>query len=102
VRAILRLNEAGRRYLIEDGSSVSKGVEVLSAVRSDINCVFLQLMENPRLCDRSAAEMVTNGESNSSISTNPTASSGVEEGRSKPVYPKARNPAGDSRSFDSP
>jgi hypothetical protein len=30
--AILRLNQAGRRYLIEDGSSVSKGVSVLSAV----------------------------------------------------------------------
>jgi hypothetical protein len=58
VVAILRLNEAGRRYLIEDGSSVSKGVEVLSAVSSDINCVLLHLLENPRLCDRSAVEMV--------------------------------------------
>jgi hypothetical protein len=27
--AILRLNEAGRRYLVQDGSSISKGVEVL-------------------------------------------------------------------------
>jgi hypothetical protein len=52
--AILRLNAAGRRYLIEDGSSISKGIEVLSAVRSDINCVFLHLLENPRLCHRSA------------------------------------------------
>jgi hypothetical protein len=56
VSAILRLNDAGRRYLIQDGSSVSKGVEVLSAVRSDINCVFLHLLENPRLWDRSAVE----------------------------------------------
>jgi hypothetical protein len=56
VGAILRLNGAGRRYLIEDGSSISKGVKVLSAVRSDINCVFLHLLENPRLCDRSAVE----------------------------------------------
>jgi hypothetical protein len=54
--AILRLNEAGRRYLIEDGSSISKGVKVSSAVRSDINCVFLHLLENPTLCDRSAVE----------------------------------------------
>jgi hypothetical protein len=37
--AILRLNTVGRQYLIEDGSSVLKGVEVLSAVRSGINCV---------------------------------------------------------------
>jgi hypothetical protein len=74
--AILRLNKAGRRYLIEDGSSVSKGVEVLSGVNNDINCVFLHLLENPRLCDRSAVERVTAGESNVSSLTNPTDSSG--------------------------
>jgi hypothetical protein len=68
VGAILRLNEAGRRYLIQDGSSVSKGVEVLSRVNDDINCVFLHLLENPTLCDRSAVEMVSTGD--------PTASSG--------------------------
>jgi hypothetical protein len=72
VGAILRLNEAGRRYLIEDGSSISKGVEVLSRVNNDINCVFLHLLENPRLCDRSAVEKVSAGESNVS-STNPAA-----------------------------
>jgi hypothetical protein len=59
--AILRLNEAGRRYLIQDGSSISKGVEVLSRVNIDINCVFLHLLENPRLCDRRAVEMVSTG-----------------------------------------
>jgi hypothetical protein len=75
VSAILRLNKAGRRYLIEDGSSISKGVEVLSLVNDDIHCVFLHLLENPRLCDRSAVEKVSTGESNSS-STNPTDSSG--------------------------
>jgi hypothetical protein len=60
VNAILRLNAAGRRYLIEDGSSISKGVKVLSAVSNEINCVFLHLLENPRLCDRSAVETVRN------------------------------------------
>jgi hypothetical protein len=65
VGAILRLNKAGRRYLVQDGSSISKGVDVLSKVNDDINCVFLHLLENPRLCDRSAVEMVTAGESNS-------------------------------------
>jgi hypothetical protein len=81
--AILRLNEAGRRYLIEDGSSISKGVEVLSAVSDEINCVFLHLLENPRLCDRNAVEKVSAGESNGS-STNPTAGSdaGKREGDS--------------------
>jgi hypothetical protein len=57
VDTILRLNEAGRRYLVEDGSSISKGVEVLSARSHDINCVFFHLLENPRLCDRSAVEI---------------------------------------------
>jgi hypothetical protein len=75
VGAILRLNEAGRRYLVQDGTSISKGVEVLSRVNNDINCVFLHLMENPRLCDRRAVEMVTAGERNGR-STNPSASNG--------------------------
>jgi hypothetical protein len=75
VGAILRLNAAGRRYLIEDGSSISKGVEVLSRVNDNINCVFLHLLDNPRLCDRRAVEMVTACESNGR-STGPTAGSG--------------------------
>jgi hypothetical protein len=52
----LRLNEAGRHYLVMDGSSISKGVDVLSVVSDDVNCVFLHLLENPRLCDRGAVE----------------------------------------------
>jgi hypothetical protein len=57
--AKLRLNRAGRRYIIEDGSSISKGVEVLIRVINDINCVFLHMLENPRLCDRGAAEVAS-------------------------------------------
>jgi hypothetical protein len=55
LRSILRLNGAGRGYLLEDhaGSFVSKGVGVLRAVSDDLNCVFLHLLENPSLCDRS-------------------------------------------------
>jgi hypothetical protein len=74
VGSILRLNGAGRRYLVQDGSSISKGVEVLSRVKKDINGVFLYLLESPRLCDRSAVEKVSTDESNGR-STNPTASS---------------------------
>jgi hypothetical protein len=78
--SILRLNAAGRRYLIEDGSSIAKGVEVLSRVNNEdsINCVFLHLLENPRLCDRSAVEKVIAGERSNGRSTTPnlTASSG--------------------------
>jgi hypothetical protein len=57
VNSIFELNRAGRRYLVQDGSSISKGVHVLSRVSSNINSVFLHLLENPRLCDRGAVEM---------------------------------------------
>jgi hypothetical protein len=82
VGAILRLNGAGRRYLVQDGFSISKGVEVLSRVNNDINCSFLHLLENPRLCDRSAVEKGRAGES-------------------KPVHTKAKNLTRDLRRFDS-
>ena len=76
--SILRLNKAGRRYLIQDGSSISKGVKVLSRVSNDISCVFLHLLENPRLCDRSAVDMVSASQSNGTLTT-PNASSGGEK-----------------------
>jgi hypothetical protein len=87
--AILRLNEAGRRYLIEDGSSISKGVEVLNRVSNDINCVFLHLLENPRLCDKKAVEMVSAGGNNSNRSTNTTVS-GCGGKREQASVPKGR------------
>jgi hypothetical protein len=49
VSAILRLNATVRRYVTEDGSSISKGVIVLSAVRNEINCVFLHLLKEVSL-----------------------------------------------------
>jgi hypothetical protein len=82
VSAILRLNEAGRRYLVQDGSSISKGVEVLSAVSNEINCVFLHLLENPRLCDRSAVEIAsdtTDSNQASRGSTSPVNHNGKRE-----------------------
>jgi hypothetical protein len=76
VGAILRLNEAGRRYLIEDGASISKGVEVLSRVNNEMNCVFLHLLENPRQCDRSAVEIASStDESKGRPTSRPAASS---------------------------
>jgi hypothetical protein len=54
VLAILRLNRAGPRYLNDDGSSIVKGVDVLSVVSNNLNCVFLHLLENPLLCNRDA------------------------------------------------
>jgi hypothetical protein len=46
LRAILQLNRAGRKYLNDDGSSIVKGVDVLSDVSDDLNCIFLHLLEN--------------------------------------------------------
>jgi hypothetical protein len=62
---ILRLNGAGRRYLIQDKGSLSKGVEVLCAVNDDLNCVFFHLLENPSLCKRWAAETAVPGDKGS-------------------------------------
>jgi hypothetical protein len=48
---LLRLNQAGRRYLIKDAASIAKGVEVLIGVSDDVGCLFYHLLENPTLCD---------------------------------------------------
>jgi hypothetical protein len=70
VNTILMLNAAGRQYLIKDGSSISKGVDVLSAVSDEIDCVFLHLLENPSLCDRRTADTTTGRQLPVPISTN--------------------------------
>jgi hypothetical protein len=46
---VLRLNQAGRRCLIQDASLVN-GVEVLNKVKDDLDCLFYHLLENPTLC----------------------------------------------------
>jgi hypothetical protein len=48
---LLRLNRAGRRYLIKDAASIAKCVEVLIGVSDDLGCLFYHLSENPTLCD---------------------------------------------------
>jgi hypothetical protein len=83
VSPILRLIEADHRYLDQNGSSVSKGVEVLSSVTNDINCIFLHLLETPRRCDRRVVEMVAAGQINGR-SANPTDSRG--RGEREQVY----------------
>jgi hypothetical protein len=37
LQCILRLNKEGRRYLIEEPTSVERGVDVLSRVRHDLD-----------------------------------------------------------------
>jgi hypothetical protein len=78
VKAILRLNRAGRRYLIKDGSSISKGVDVLSAVSDEIDCVFLHLLENPGLCDRRATE-TSSGRRGPAVNLDESSSTGKRE-----------------------
>jgi hypothetical protein len=47
--------EQASLFLVQDGSLISKGVD--ADWRAHINSVFLHLLENPRLCDRSAVEI---------------------------------------------
>jgi hypothetical protein len=64
VGAILRLHGAGRRYLIEERSSISKGVRVLSRVNNDINCVCVlaSVGESKTVRQKSSAvEIVSSG-----------------------------------------
>jgi hypothetical protein len=88
IRSIFKLNRAGRRYLVQDGSSISKGVEVLmSGVSNDINSVFLHLLENPRLCDRGAVEMSNSiGIIENARSTNPGNHSGGKREQQAPSH----------------
>jgi hypothetical protein len=85
VNSILKLNRAGRRYLVQDGSSISKGVDVLSGVSNAINSVFLHLLENPRLCDRSAVEMSSIGNIDNAMSTSPVSHSGGKREQQAPL-----------------
>jgi hypothetical protein len=71
IRSIFDLNRAGRRCLVQDGSSISKGVDVLSRLNDDINSVFLHLLENPRLCDRKAVERASIGNMDNAKMTSP-------------------------------
>jgi hypothetical protein len=90
VKAILRLNGAGRRYLIKDGSSVSKGVDVLSAVSDDMNCVFLHLLENPSLCNRRASETTTGKREGNANLDEPPRSGKRGRGQSQPAGKEPR------------
>ncbi len=74
-----RLVRAGRRYLVQDVSSKSKSIEVVSAVSNESNCVFLHLLENPRLCDRNAVETVSYRTQGSRGSTSPANDNGKRE-----------------------
>jgi hypothetical protein len=48
-------------------------------VRSDVNCVFLHLLENPNLCDRSAVEVASDSTEERRGSINPANHNGKRE-----------------------
>jgi hypothetical protein len=49
---IMRLNAAGRRYVVlGEESNVQAGIYVLSAVSDDLDCLFYHLRENPLILD---------------------------------------------------
>jgi hypothetical protein len=52
---------------------------VLSRVENDINCVFLHLLENPRLCDRSAVEVASDCTEGTRELASPANSNGKRE-----------------------
>jgi hypothetical protein len=63
---ILRLNKAGRRYILRDPSSSPGSIGVFAVVSDDVNCVLVHMLENPRLCGRRTVEMVSAGSSDGS------------------------------------
>jgi hypothetical protein len=71
LRTILRLNRAGRHYLVQDMGSIAKGVEVLVAVSDHLESLFYHLRENPVLCDLEHCYPVTGTvASNESVHSN--------------------------------
>lgn len=61
-QTILRLNKAGRRYLVNDGQSRSKCIAVLAKVKHDLDCLYFHMRENPILCMAAAASSyIVNG-----------------------------------------
>jgi hypothetical protein len=52
VDAILALNQAGRRYVLDDYNNSSKALKVLSSgqVNNDLNAIYLHLIDHPSLC----------------------------------------------------
>ena len=51
VATILALNKKGRRYLLENRTR-TKGLNLLVAVKDDLDCLYFHLLENPSLCAR--------------------------------------------------
>lgn len=51
IATILTLNKKGRRYLLENRTR-TKGLNLLVAVKDNLDCLYFHLLENPSLCAR--------------------------------------------------
>jgi hypothetical protein len=52
---MLRLNRAGRRYMLINPSNQFAGFKVLALVKDSLDCIYFHLRENPSLCKRGQA-----------------------------------------------
>ena len=50
VEALVRLNIAGRGRVAIDPTNKEKSIDVLDQVSEDLDCIFIQLSENPLIC----------------------------------------------------
>jgi hypothetical protein len=58
------LEESRTTIYLGDPSSIQGSFGVFAGVSDDVNCVLIHILENPKLCDRRAVEMISAGESN--------------------------------------
>ena len=61
IRSILDLNQAGRRYILQDSSNKSMGLDVLTAVAHNLDAIFTHLRETPQLCKAHHTTMTSKG-----------------------------------------
>ena len=52
IASVLRLNHAGRNYIVADPYNKHKGFALLEETNDSLDCLFLHLKENPSLCQR--------------------------------------------------
>ena len=55
IKCIMRLNNAGRNYMVADPYNKQKGFVLLEETNYSMNCLFLHLTDNPSLCERGMA-----------------------------------------------
>jgi len=62
IRAICRLNKAGRSYICKDANSKEKCIQVLDKVKDDLDCLYYHLRENPVLFTGDSADGNASGD----------------------------------------